>query len=146
MLIDYVKDLDLVRCQVEAKDWIDVVEKGCKLLEDEGFITEDYAPSIIEMSKEHGPYYVLTPHVALPHSRPEAGVIKKGISVMTLANPIEFGNEDNDPVSLVICLAATDNKTHLDLMGDMVELLSDETNIENIIKAKNIHEILELLS
>jgi mannitol/fructose-specific phosphotransferase system IIA component (Ntr-type) len=146
MLIDYIKNADLIRCKVEVNDWEDAIIKGCELLESEGFITENYVHSIIEMTKEHGPYFVLTPKVAMPHSRPEAGVIKKGISIMTLKEPIEFGSPDNDPVTIVITLAATDNKTHLGLMQDIVELLTYEENIKNLEQADSIEDIKKILS
>lgn len=146
MLIEYIGKYDLIRCNVDATDWIQVIQEGCRLLEQEGFITSEYAPSIIKMTQEHGPYYVLTPGVAMPHSRPEAGVVKKGISVMTLSNPVSFGSEDNDPVSIVITLAATDNKSHLGLMEDIVMLLSDDSKLKRLGEAECIETIKSILS
>lgn len=45
---------------------------------------------------------------------------------MTLKSPINFGNKENDPVSLVVCLCAIDHTTHLKAMSELVQLLGDE--------------------
>lgn len=146
MLRDYIKEDSLMACKMKTTDWEDTVNKGCELLQAKDYINDQYAGAIIEMTKEHGPYYVICPGVAMPHSRPEAGVQKKGISLMTLETPIEFGSEMNDPVSVVITLAATDNQTHLDLMQEIVVLLSEQENVDRLTAATSVEEIIEIIS
>ncbi len=43
-------------------------------------------------------HIVIAPGIALPHARPEDGVIDSTVAVVRLAEPVNFGNEDNDPV------------------------------------------------
>jgi len=52
----------------------------------------------------------------------------------------------NDPVSVVITLAATDNQTHLDLMQEIVELLTDASNISKLAQAKTVEELITIIS
>ena len=146
MLIDYIEEPGLIQCKVSVSDWEEAVVEGCRLLEEEGYLEDAYKDAIIEMTREHGPYYVICPGVAMPHSRPEAGVKKKGISLMTLKKPVAFGSDLNDPVSVVITLAATDNQSHLDLMQAIVELLTDETNVTKLAEADSVEAIRAILS
>ncbi len=48
----------------------------------------------------------------MPHGRPEEGVKKTGFALVTLKKPLEFNHEDNDPVDILITMAAVDANTH----------------------------------
>lgn len=143
-----LKDLltkDTIRVNIDAKDWEDAIRKGGDLLEKNGSIEHRYVDGMVETMKEIGPYIVIAPGIAMPHARPESGVKKIGMSLMTLKNPINFGNKENDPVSLVVCLCAIDHTTHLKAMSELVQLLGDEEKIKKIKAAENVGDILVLL-
>lgn len=73
--------------------------------------------------------------LALSHSRPDVSVNKTGLSLITLSKPVCF-DCDNDPVDIVLTLAATDDTSHLQKLQSMLSLFSDEENIE-FIKTQN---------
>ena len=62
-------------------------------------------------ASQHGPYFVIAPGLAMPHGRPEEGV-KTGFALVTLKKPLIFNHEDNDPVDILITMAAVDATTH----------------------------------
>ena len=97
MLKDLVSE-KLIKLQIEASDWEDAVRKAAQPLVDDGMVKTSYVDDIVKGVKEMGPYIVLTKHVALPHARPESGALESAIGIATLKTPVEFGNEDNDPV------------------------------------------------
>jgi len=99
---------------------------------------------MIRVAKEFGPYIVIAPGIALPHARPEDGVIKASITVMRLKTPVDFGNKDNDPVYLVVALAALDNKGHVEGLSELATVLGDEGKIQNIKQAETKEELLEI--
>lgn len=144
MLKELFQKNDLIRAKVDVKDWEEAVRKGVSLLSNADFVEDRYSDAIIEGTKKYGPYYVICPGVAMPHSRPEDGVKKKGISIMILKEPVNFGDLDNDPVKIIISLAATDNESHLEMMQDIVTILSSEENINTMQEANTIDEILEI--
>ena len=82
----------LIKLKEECKNWEEVVFKGVGLLEENGFVNEIYKKKIIENFYEFGPYMVIAPQIVLLHARPEDGVIKTGLSILTLKNPINFGS------------------------------------------------------
>ena len=100
---------------------------------------------MVNSAKSSGPYIVITKHVALPHARPEAGVKEIGIGIATLENPIEFGNEENDPVKYVFCLSAVDNNSHLRAMSELVELLEQDEFFRVLDNAKEEKEIMDFI-
>ena len=107
-----LKDLtseNLIRLNIEATDWEDAVRKAAQPLLEAGKVKQSYIDDIIVGAKESGPYFVLAQHVALPHARPEAGALESAIGVATLATPVEFGSEANDPVKYLFCLSARNN-------------------------------------
>ncbi len=65
----------------------------------------------------------------MPHGRPEEGVKKTGFALVTLKKPLEFNDEDNDPVDILITMAAVDANTHQESgIMQIVNLFEDEEN------------------
>lgn len=137
---------DFIRTKVCCKDWKQAIYEGVKLLEDKDLVKECYKNAILRNFKEFGPYMVIAPGIVLSHARPEDGVNKKSISLITLENPVEFGSELNDPVTLVITLAAEDNVSHLDVLKDLMGLLSNEEDLNSLFNANNEEDILKILN
>jgi len=134
-----------IKLNVDAKDWEEAVRMGGEILVENGFVEPRYIEAMVNTVKEIGPYIVIAPGIAMPHARPENGVKQVCMSLITLKNPVEFGNIDNDPVDTVICLGAVDNSTHLKALSDLMSLLKDNSKIENVQKATNIKKILDIL-
>jgi mannitol/fructose-specific phosphotransferase system IIA component (Ntr-type) len=100
---------------------------------------------MIRTAKELGPYIVIAPGVALPHSRPEDGVLQPCLAFLTLDPPIDFGNADNDPVQLVIAFGTVDSQQHVDALRELANILSEPSSIETLRAAKTKQEILDVM-
>ena len=135
-----------IKVEEECVDWKEVIIKGAKLLEDAGLVEERYKDEILNNFQELGPYMVIAPGILLSHARPESGVIETGISIMTLKNPIEFGSELNDPVKLVITLAAKDSTGHMDMLAKLMELLMNKEDLSKVFNAKSIKDIENIIN
>jgi len=61
-----------------------------------------------------------------------------------LSTLVEFGNEDNDPVYLVVALAAVDHEQHIDGLRQLALVLGDDEKIEAIKKATTREELLDI--
>ncbi len=140
MLADVLKG-DCIKVNVDCKDWKVAVKEGCDLLLQQGFIEASYGKAIIHNHETIGPYMVVAPQIMLAHARPEDGVNKVSLSMVTLKTPVVFGNETNDPVKLIITLATTDNQAHLKLLECLMELLSDEHDMSIIMQAQTVADI-----
>lgn len=117
---------DLIELNVDVSNWEDAVKIGGGLLEKQGLVENRYVSAMIDTVKELGPYIVIAPGIAMPHARPESGVNKVGISIITLKNPVNFGNKENDPVKIVISLCAVDHDSHIEALSELVKLLQND--------------------
>lgn len=134
-----------IKLNVEVKDWEEAVRIGGELLEKDGAIEHRYIDAMINSVKEIGPYIVIAPGIAMPHARPEAGAKKIGMSLITLKNPVNFGNKENDPVKIVVCLCAVDHSAHLKALSELVELLGDDEFVAYLLKCDNSSNIINYI-
>jgi mannitol operon transcriptional antiterminator len=93
----------------------------------------------------NGPYMVIVPGVAILHARPEDGVRRVCMSLVTLSEGIRFGHKDNDPVDIAIAFAAVDQHQHLQALSDLMRLLADETALSDIRSADSVARVLETI-
>ena len=114
---------DSIRLDALAADWREAIRIAGRLLEDRGAIDEAYTSSMITSIEEKGPYIVISPGFAFAHARPSGAVHRTEMSWVRLAEPVEFGHDKNDPVSLVVALAAVDSKAHTRAMAQLAKII-----------------------
>ncbi len=125
--------------------WEDAIKVGAKPLLDKGNIEAKYVDAMIESVHKNGPYMVLVDGIAMPHSRPENGVVKSGMSFLKVKNGVDFYKTD-EKVYLFFTLAAADANGHQEAIADLADLLDDDDKMEKIIKSDlSGDEILALL-
>lgn len=136
---------DTVAIKASASDWKDAIRKSGELLVNTGAIEPRYIEAMIKFCEEHQAYIVIAQGVALPHARPEDGVKRMCLSLITLKVPIEFGHPRHDPVDLVITLGATDNRSHVKALGQLAEMLMDEEKLKVIRNAQTKRDVLKIM-
>lgn len=134
---------DHIKIKVNANDYEDAIKKVGQILVETNSIKENYIQSMLDAIKQLGPYIVMAPGFALAHARPSEDVLKDDISIMTLEKPVCF-NSINDPVYVVMCLAAKNSDTHINIMQKVATVLMKENTIENLKKANSIEEIQKI--
>jgi PTS system ascorbate-specific IIA component len=133
----------LVRAQ--ASNWEHALELAGSALEQSNRATNEYTKAMVAAFEELGPYMVIAPGIALAHARPSEAVLSTGLSLVTLSEPIPFGNTANDPVTLVIGLCAVDHDGHIELMAALSELLMDVMKVNMLLQAENVEQVRTLL-
>ncbi|MGI9123618.1 MAG: PTS sugar transporter subunit IIA, partial [Mycobacterium sp.] len=114
---------DCIALDVAAATWEEAVLAAGALLEKAGIAGPAYTGSMIDNVQTNGPYIVVAPGFAFAHARPSAAVHRTGMSWVRLENPVAFGHKTNDPVSLVVALAATDDGAHATAMAELAKVL-----------------------
>jgi PTS system ascorbate-specific IIA component len=135
---------DSIRVLAAALDREHAVELAGDLLVSSGRVTPEYTQQMIEVFETHGPYFVIAPGIAIAHSKPSDAVIATGLSLVSLAEPVVFGNAANDPVRLVIGMSAIDHDSHLEMLADLAALLSDEETVKFMLNAGDTEQIRAL--
>ncbi|MBY7427108.1 PTS sugar transporter subunit IIA [Escherichia coli] len=73
--------------------------------------------------------------------------VKIGVDLLvTLKKPLEFNHEDNDPVDILITMAAVDANTHQEVgIMQIVNLFEDEENFDRLRACRTEQEVLDLI-
>lgn len=134
-----------IQLDVECSDWKDAVRKSAENLLRLGYIEERYIDAMIANIMENGPYIVLSPGFAVPHEGLEQGSVKVGMNLIRLKNPVNFGDEELDPVEFVCCLSAIDHKTHLKAFFNLVNMLKNESFKQQLHTCKSPDEAAAII-
>lgn len=128
------------------ENWEQAIDLVCKPVIESGDITSEYQQAIITSTKDIGPYYVLGPQIAMPHARPEEGVINNALSLLVVKNGVSFYSSENDPVKIILLLAANNSNQHIELITKISEFFCSEDDINTVISSSNKDQIISVLS
>lgn len=146
MALNLAESLSSIETQASASDWRAAIRLAGDGLVAGGATTDTYTDEMIAAVEKHGPYIVIAPGIALAHSRPSPAVLTGGLSWVSLAEPVEFGNAANDPVTLVIGLAALDHDAHIQVMSALAGVLSDASAMERLNAASTPDDVRAVLT
>ena len=141
MLKDMLQ-LENIQLDVAADGWEAAVRLCGNILVEKGYVEPRFVEAMVKLVQENGPYIVIAPGLAFPHARPQDGAKIMGMSLIRLVKPVEFGNEDNDPVRLVIALSATDSSSHIEALAELFEVIAEEENRDSLLQAATPEEIM----
>ena len=134
-------------CQFATQElgWQQAIRQCCQPLIEARQISIDYVDAIISETLTGGPYYIISPGFALPHARPEQGVItaETCFSLLRLAQPVAFANGER--VSLIIVLAAGNGRQHTDAITHLLTWL-DDGKLERLMQACDRAELEECVN
>lgn len=142
MQLSSLIDSAFVQLNVAASDWRGAVRASIAPMVRAGVFEPSYVDDIISGAEEHGPYFVLTKGVAMPHGLPEAGVREPALGICRLETPVAFGNAACDPVRYVLPFGSTCAEAHLDALTALVDLIGDPAFFETIDTAHTPEPVL----
>lgn len=144
-LRDSLADNSSILLQAEASTWQEAVKLGVDLLVKADVVEPRYYQAILD-GVEQLARTLLLRGLAMPHGRPEEGVKKTGFALVTLKTPLVFNHEDNDPVDILITMAAVDANTHQEVgIMQIVNLFDDEANFDRLRACRTAQEVLNLI-
>lgn len=128
-----------------ASSWRAALRRAGDALVASGAATGAYTEAMTDLVAEHGPYIVISPGLAFAHARPGPAVLRDGLAVVTLREPVAFGHPHNDPVSVVLGLAVAEVGTHLESIGEIANLFNDPTVTGRIAAATSAAEVRAIM-
>jgi PTS system mannitol-specific IIA component/PTS system ascorbate-specific IIA component len=131
----------MIVLQSAAGEAEEAIRESGRLLERAGAVRPSYTEAMVEAYRRLGPYFVVAPHIALPHARPEDGVVQAAVSLVQLREPVRFGHAANDPVRLVFGIAAASSPQHIELVRRLSALLADETRQKQLMEVKDVESV-----
>jgi PTS system ascorbate-specific IIA component len=134
-----------IALRATATDWRSAVRLSAGALSAAGYADDSYGDRMIALVEEYGPYIVIAPGLAMAHARPGPDVHAPGLALVTLAEPVSFGHAHNDPVSVIIGLAATEADQHVASVAALANVFNDEAVVPALAAASSRDEIRALL-
>lgn len=121
---------------------------SCEPLREQGLVTADYGGEIVECIEEFGPYIVIIPGVAMPHSTQSSiNCLGTGISLTIFAHDVEFDSGDEEKrARLFFTLAAKNNEDHLKNIQNLMDLLMDEGIVERLLDVNDLEAYQRLMN
>ena len=147
MLKESLIENNSIKLNQTAANWEEAIKIGTDLLVASGAIEPRYYENIVSKIKEMGPYIVLAPGLAMPHARPEEGVIRTAFGLTTLAQPVDF---DGEQISVLVTLAGSDSDTHMEGIMEITQLFDDPdsedgVNIQKFLDCKTQEDVLAVI-
>lgn len=126
--------------------WQEAIKIACRPIEEDGTVDKSYAQSIIDCITKYGPYIIIMPNVAMPHSQENAkGVNRTAITFMKVKEPVHFDSNDSDKdAQLFFTLASCDSQQHLENMRKLSEMLMNEDLVKELEKAASPEDLLAI--
>lgn len=136
---------DTIRFAKETENWESAIALVAEPLIEKGLIKECYVKACIDSVHKLGPYIVVSPMVAMPHALAPECVNQTSLSYLNLEKPVDVLDNPERSAKLFIMLAAEDKSKHVDAVVALGSILSDDTNLERMINAKNVDDVLSII-
>ncbi len=120
----------------------DAIELCGKLLTDAGYAQAPYTEGMIARDKSFST--AIGNMIAIPHGEKEYKkyINETGICVITYPEGIKW---DEMTVKLVVGIAALGDE-HLDILENIVDVLEEESDVEDLVNANSKEKIIELFT
>ena len=141
MILKDLVDKKLTIYEEGFDDWKEAIRANAIPLKKEGYIEDEYVDAVIACVEKHGPYIVIAPNIAMPHSTEGApGVNKTGIGFMKVEKPVHFDPEED--ARLFFMLASENPEEHLNNLTQLADVLSNDDLVNDLLDAKNDEDVL----
>lgn len=127
--------------------WEEAIIKNAEPLINNNYVDSRYTKAVIDCIKEYGPYIILVPNVAMPHSTQSAeGIFKTGVSFMKVNEPVKFDEDDEEKNAQLFFMVASENsEQHLMNIQNLCEIFENQSLLNDLLKVNNEIELIELV-
>lgn len=132
----------IVKVLDNVNDYKEAIKITCDILQKRDSINDSYYEAILNKIDEFGSYFCIAPKIAMPHARPEDGVLKTDLCLLKLNKPVDFLGKE---VSLFFTLSAVDSSSHLEIMQKVAKVCMDQNKLNTILNLNNEKEIMEVM-
>lgn len=148
-MLNYFFDNQLIRyCEKQPADWREAIKESCQLLLERNVINQVYVEEVIASVEEFGPYIVIVPGVAMPHSSEQSqGVFGTAISFTKMKEPVIFDENDSEKnASLFFTLAAKNPQEHIQNIANLSDMLMTDGLISALEATNNQLEFEQVMA
>lgn len=128
------------------ENWEDAIKASYEPLKKANIVEDVYIEAVIECVKKYGPYIVIVPGIAMPHSTEGAiGCNGTAISFMKVNHEVDFDKDDPDKkATLFFSLAAVDHQQHIENIQQLMDTLMNEEIVEALNRCTSIEDLKKI--
>ena len=116
----------------EPVSWQEAIQESCLILLQKHIIDQSYVDEIIQCVETFGPYIIIAPEVAMPHSSEEsAGIFA--------------GDQEAKTATLFFTLAAQNPAEHLENIQQLMDLLMTDSVIADLLETNTPMDFKEVM-
>lgn len=130
---------------VNVDSWRDAVRAAGRDLVNAHAVGPAYIDEMVLIIETSGPYCVVSPHVAVPHANAGSLVRQSAMGIVVLEEPLKFGHPYNDPVRVVIAIAAKTAKQHITMLAALANALDRRGAVDELVAASTKDDALAAL-
>lgn len=126
----------------QPTDWRQAIKASGDIMKQNQLVTDQYIEQVLKDVEEYGPYIVIIPGVAMPHSSSKnEGVTGTGIGLTIFPEEVSFDSED-DPkkAKLFFMLAAKSAPEHMENIANLSDALMKEGLVDDLLTVKNMED------
>ncbi|HAK36265.1 MAG TPA: PTS fructose transporter subunit IIA [Pantoea sp.] len=139
-----LQEANAIQLGVRESDWRQVIALAAQPLIRGGYLNASYPDAVIANTLTHGAYYVFEEGIAIPHARPESGVVKDCFSLLLLHEPVSF--DGSDKADIIILFGARDSNAHIEEgIRAIVSMLDNEETLARLRQASSVAEVIDIL-
>ncbi|MDF7682935.1 PTS sugar transporter subunit IIA [Lactobacillus sp. ESL0679] len=147
-MLRYFLENHLINISTEhPQNWEDAIRVSGEIMKSNNLVTDKYVDQVIADVKKYGPYIVIVPGVAMPHSQADSsGVLGTGIGLTIFPEAVSFDKDDSEKdAQLFFMLAAKDNKQHMENIANLSNMLMEDGLIEDLRKVKSLEDYHQVM-
>lgn len=141
-LADFIQEDAIELIFEEQTTWMQALTIGTNNLLRRGIVSSEYLVSLKKQYPEVTPGIILGRSILIPHTFPENGALKSGMSFVRCSTGI---NENLGTFKYIVVISAADKKTHIPAMRQLLRLSTNQEALQQIDSAKDPSEIIQLL-
>lgn len=144
---DLIQD-ELINIAKEDLEYKEVIKYLGKTFLNKGYIKEEYINDVLTREESFPTGLELkNMGIAIPHANPD-NVLKNGISILKLKNPVKFSNMetgDDVYVRMAFMLALKDPNDHLKMLQSLFIMFQKEEVMDELINVASKDEIKNIV-
>lgn len=123
--------------------WQEAIKASYQPLLNDGTVEPVYIEQVIACVEKYGPYIVLVPGIAMPHSTEGAeGCKGTAVGFMRVENEVDFDPEDEEKkAQIFFSLASLDHNQHMEIIQSLMDVLMNEECVEELKNAKTKEDL-----
>jgi len=136
-----ILSVNKVKLNAQPKDKTEAIRMAGQLLVDAGHASAAYIDKMLEREATLSTY--MGNGLAIPHGTNDSKSLihSTGLAIVQIPQGVDFG--DGEKAVLVIGIAAAGND-HLDILTNVAMICSEDENMEQILKASTVEEMVTI--